>query len=442
MKITLIFSLLLLITISSSAQTINKEKLDNLFKILSENHQFMGSISVTHKGKQIYSNAIGHVDLENNIKATAQTRYRIGSISKMFTTVLTLKAAEQRKFSLEDPLSKWFPKVKNASKIKIKHLLNHRSGIYNFVAVPDYLDWNTKPKTRKELLQLIESFEAEFEPDAKARYSNSNYVLLTFLLEDAYGTSYKVLIEKLTKKLQLKNTYLGEEISLDKKECYSYTYLGSWNKSTETDMSVPLGAGAIISTSSDLNSFIRQLFSCKIINKKSLNLMKTIQEGYGSGLFEYSYGETNKVSYGHTGGIDGFHSMLAYLEEDDLSIAICANGIKSYTPGKIRLAVLHSFYQKDFELPIFKKSTLSTKDLDQYLGTYATEEVPFKLIVTKEQVTLLVEIEGSGQPAIPLEEKESNVFEFRPAGLVLKFNPETSEVFMTQGGNKATLKKE
>lgn len=442
MKTSLIFSLLLLITISSSAQTINKEKLDQLFDVLSQNHQFMGSISVTHKGKEIYNNAIGHADLETNRKATTQTRYRIGSISKMFTTVLTLKAVEQRKISLEDPISQWFPTVKNASSIKIKHLLNHRSGLYNFVATPDYLKWNTQQKTREELLELIASFDSEFEPNTAAKYSNSNYVLLTFLLEDIYGTSYKVLIEKLAKKLQLKNTYLGEETSLEKKECYSYTYLGDWNKSTETDMSVPLGAGAIVSTSADLNCFIRQLFKGKIIGKKSLNIMRTIQDGYGSGLFQYSYGETDKVSYGHTGGIDGFHSMLAYLEEDDLSIAICANGIKSYTPSKIRLAVLNSFYQKNFELPIFKSNTLSSEDLEPYLGRYVSEEVPFKLLLTKEKNTLLVEIEGSGQPAIPLEEKEPNVFEFRPAGLVLAFDLKKSEVLMTQGGNKAVLTKE
>jgi CubicO group peptidase (beta-lactamase class C family) len=442
MKINLIFSLVFLLTVSSFGQTIDKNKLDSLFQILSENNQFMGSVDVAYKGKSIYSNVTGLTDLENKIEATRDTRYRIGSISKMFTTALILQAVDKKKIHLDETIDKWFPKIKNASTIKIRHLLNHRSGIYNFVAVADYMDWNTQEKSREELLQMIEGFESEFKPNTKASYSNSNYVLLTIVLEKTYKKSYTELVAKFAKKLKLKNTYVGGATAFAKQECYSYNYLGSWSKSTETDMSIPLGAGAIISTPADLNSFVRQLFGGKVLREKSLQLMQTIEDGYGSGLFKYGYADTDKVSYGHTGGIDGFRSMLAYLEEDDLSIAICANGVREYTPGKIRIAILNTYYQKEIDFPVFKENTLSSDDLNQYIGTYTSPEVPFKVIITKDKNTLLVEMSGTGQPPIPLTEEEKNIFVFAPAGLRLGFNPQASEVTMSQGPNKAILKKE
>ena len=111
------------------AQSINSAKLDSLFSLLEEKNKFMGSIALYKEGHLLYSNAVGQVDGTNDRKPDRNTDYRIGSITKTFTSVLILQAVEKGKLRLEDTLSKWYPQVKNAGRITIRQMLTHQSGI-------------------------------------------------------------------------------------------------------------------------------------------------------------------------------------------------------------------------------------------------------------------------------------------------------------------------
>jgi CubicO group peptidase (beta-lactamase class C family) len=102
-----------------------------LFEVLEKNNKFMGSIAVSQDGKLLYSNAIGYSDIESLKKANAKTKYRIGSISKMFTASLILKAVEENKLSLKQTLDKYFPQIENSTEITIENLLSHKSGIHD-----------------------------------------------------------------------------------------------------------------------------------------------------------------------------------------------------------------------------------------------------------------------------------------------------------------------
>ena len=119
--------------LSSFAQQLNSKKLDSLFQKLDEHQKWMGSFTISVNGMPIYTKAIGFSNIEASRKSTTDSKYRIGSISKTFTAVLIFKAIEAKKLSLNDKLVNYFPAVKNADKITISDLLNHRSGIYNFI---------------------------------------------------------------------------------------------------------------------------------------------------------------------------------------------------------------------------------------------------------------------------------------------------------------------
>jgi D-alanyl-D-alanine carboxypeptidase len=160
------------------SQNLDKIKLDTYFNALEQNNKFMGSVAISKNGEIIYTKSIGFADVENRLKATEKTKYRIGSISKSFTAVLTLKAVEQKKVDLNQTIDKWFPAITNSKKITVKQLLSHRSGIHNFTNDADYLTYNTQPTTEKQMVEIITKGNSEFEPDSKAEYSNSNYVLL------------------------------------------------------------------------------------------------------------------------------------------------------------------------------------------------------------------------------------------------------------------------
>ena len=304
-KVLLTTLLFLSVTSIGFSQTFDKTKLDTYFQVLEKNNKFMGSVALSKNGELIYTKSIGYADLEHKIKATEKTKYRIGSITKSFTSVLIFKAIEKKKLDLNETIDTWFPTITNSNKITIKHLLTHRSGIHNFTNNANYLQWNTQSKTEKEMIEIIQKGGSNFKPNSRAMYSNSNFVLLTFILEKTFNMSYSELVQtQIIKPLHLANTFVFGKINPKNNEAKSYHYFGSWKKETETDFSVPLGAGAITSTPTDLITFANALFEGQLLTPESLKIMKTIKEGYGSGLFQVPF--YSRIGYGHTGGIDGF----------------------------------------------------------------------------------------------------------------------------------------
>lgn len=420
------------------SQNLDKTKLDNYFNALEQNNKFMGSVAVSKNGEIIYIKSIGFADVENKVKATENSKYRIGSISKSFTTVLILKAVEQKKLNTNQTIDKWFPTIKNAKKITVNHLLSHRSGIHNFTDDKDFLTWNTHPKTEKEMIEIIAKGGSDFNPDSKAEYSNSNFVLLTYILEKTFTKSYSDLLQEfIVKPIGLKNTYVFGKINPSNNECKSYSFSGSWKTETETDFTVPLGAGAITSTSSDLTKFADALFSGKLLTNESLEIMKTIKDGYGIGLFQIPFYKS--IGYGHTGGIDGFSSVYSYFLDDKISYALISNG-KNINNNDISIAVLSAVYDKPYEIPVFTTFTLTSEDLDKYLGVYASKQIPMKITISKDGNTLIAQ--GTGQPAFPIEATEKDKFKFDQAGAKFEFNPTAKTMILFQGGGQINFTKE
>ena len=436
-----VLTTLIVLTLSQIglAQTnFDKTKLDNYFNALEQNDKFMGSVAVSKNGEIIYTKSIGFADVENNVKATENSKYRIGSITKSFTTVLILKAVEEKKLNLNQTIDKWFPEIINAKDITLKHLLNHRSGIHNFTNNKDYLTWNTQPKTEKELVDIIAKGGSDFNPDSKAEYSNSNFVLLTFILEKTFSKSYSDLLQEfIVKPLGLTNTYVFGKINPLNNECKSYSFAGTWKAETETDFTIPLGAGAIISTPTDLTIFADALFNGKLVTNESLEIMKTIKEGYGIGLFQFPF--HNSVGYGHTGGIDGFSSVYSHFADDKISYALISNG-SNFSINNISVAVLSAVYDKPYEIPTFTAFNLTSEDLDKYLGVYSSSQIPLKITITKEGSTLIAQ--GSGQPSFPLEATGKDKFKFDQAGAEFEFNPNEKTMVLFQGGAQIIFTKE
>lgn len=430
MKKSLILLLITVFTATSVAQQFDKEKLDRYFQTLEKNDKFMGSVAISENGKIIYTNFLGYSDVETKTKPNETTKYRIGSISKSFTSALILKAMEENKLSLDTKISKYFPNIKNADQITISNLLNHRSGIHNFTDNQDYLSWNTQKKSEADLIKLIQDGGSDFDPNTKADYSNSNYVLLSFILEKVYKKPYgEILTDKIIKPLGLKNTFCGGKINVKNNEANSYHFENGWIKETETDMSIPLGAGAIVSTPSDLLQFADALFRGKIISENSLKLMQIIKENYGYGLFQMPFGD--KKAFGHTGGIDGFRSNYGYFPVEKVGFALTSNG-SNFKNNDIAIALLSAAFNQAYDIPTFNMIDLKTEELDQYLGTYSSTEIPLKITITKNDKTLMAQ--ATGQSAFPLEATAKNMFKFDQAGIVLEFKPSEKKMILNQGG--------
>ena len=311
-----------------SAQNTTKVRLDSLFDALLAGNKAMGSINISLSGKPFYSRAFGYsvIDGSTKVIATEKTKYRVASITKMFTAAIIFQLIQEGKLDFSTTLDEYFPEIQGAKTITIGLMLNHRSGLHNILDDADFTSWKVIPKTDEEMVQMIAKYPLDFTPDSRASYSNSNYILLGYIIEEVCKKPYHdVVKDRIISKIGLKNTYYGGKTDIGKGESYSYVYNNGWSKEPEADMSVLGGAGALVSTPSDLTRFIEALYAHKLMKQRYLPKMQNIQDGYGMGMFQFKLGD--RTAYGHPGGIDGFNSVLEYFPDDEIALCICSNGL-------------------------------------------------------------------------------------------------------------------
>jgi D-alanyl-D-alanine carboxypeptidase len=436
---TSIFTLALLC--ECFAQKLDTEKLDRLFNKLAENNNAMLSTAVAKNGTILYSNSIGYsrINGTDTVLSNEKSRYRIGSISKMFTAVMIFQLIEEEKLSLSDKLDEFFPQIPNADNITIKHLLGHQSGLFDITDEPGFREWKVDMKMEKELLNIIIKNSPVFEPGAETQYSNSNFILLGRIVSSLTGTSYQNALEKrITSKLDLKDTYLGTGfVDSSKNEVSSFFYTGKWQPEPETHLSLPGGAGSLISTPADLTKFITALFELVLVSQESLDKMTDIEEKYGLGIVKYV--KDDKTLYGYGGGIDGFNALTVYLPEEKLAIAFTSNG-RNFQGINILGAIWDIYWNKPFELPTFESISIKTEILDKYVGIYSSPEVPVKFIVTRENSVL--RLNGGEGPVIPLEAETEKKFKIARRGIIIEFIPEKEQMILTREGKETIFTKE
>ena len=415
-------------------------KLDQYLEVLFQNEKFMGSLAVAKNGKHIYNNSKGYqyISYKESKMATKDSKYKIGSITKTFTATMIFQLIDEQKLSLETPLSVFYPKITNADKITINHLLSHSSGLYNLTNADEFGTWKNKPATPEIMVSRIKKFEADFLPGEGEEYSNTNYLLLGYIIENLDNTSYAEAVQnRIVGRLKLENTYYGGVVDIHNNECHSYNFQDDiWQQSPETHMSLPGGAGALISTPTDLLVFIEALFNGKLISEKSLKEMTiTSDKGFGKGIFHTDFQGIDM--YGHDGGIDGFQSMLVYVPNLKMALALTSNGLSYEKMGIVRTAFQASMGM-DIQLPNFSKIELTAAQIKQYVGVYESEETPYDLVFEASGKTLKGAPEGSSlKELLPTNEDE---FTFDAIGVKLNFNLDNRTLMFKQGDNLLSTK--
>ncbi|MET7259004.1 serine hydrolase domain-containing protein [Dyadobacter fermentans] len=432
MKLKLIPIVALFFAFSASAQQINTADLDRLFDSLTVHNKSMASVLLMHKGQKVYERAIGYavVDSARSAKATPQTRYRIGSITKTFTATMIMQLVEEKKLALDTHLDKYFPSIPNAGRITIEMMLRHRSGIHNFTDDEAYWKQQTQPRTRAEMLAVFDKYKPDFIPDAEAKYSNTGYILLGYIIEEVTKKSYeKNLQERILARIGLKNTSFGGKIDPARGDAYSYSFSKSWEKREETDLSQPAGAGAIVSTPGDVLAFVNALFTGKLVSQQSLTQMTKIVDIFGIGLAPIPFYQ--KKGYGHTGGLDGFQTMMVYFPGDSLAGAVFSNGV-DYPLNDILIAMLSAYYKVPVIIPDFNAMQVSPEEAEPYLGVYESKQIPLKVTISHKDNKLF--FQPTGQPTFLLTPVKKDVFKIDSVQLTVEFRPEQKEATITQAG--------
>jgi CubicO group peptidase (beta-lactamase class C family) len=332
MKLKAIFLIILVLTSSHTfSQNLDTNKLDEFFNSLQKRNEAMGSIAISKNGKLIYSKAIGYKTIEGEKKtdSNTDTHYKIWSITKTYTAVMIFQLIEEGRLSLETTLNTFYPQIPYAEKITIKHMLSHRSGIFDYVNDTNEEIDLRGIQSKNVVADIIAKLKPNFMPNEDFRYSNSNYLLLGYIIETIDSSTFEVSLSKrISSKINLKNTYFGTNtISKLSNVAQTYEFDNLWKPVTgEANYNNHLATadGGIVTTMEDMAFFIDALFNDKLISKQSLNKMLEGEDFYRLGLMKTQF--YNYKGYGHTGGWLS-ESSLFYYPEDNLAISYATNGI-------------------------------------------------------------------------------------------------------------------
>ncbi len=252
-------------------------------------------VYVDQGGKAPGFYAAGWKNRENKIPADPQALFKIASISKLYDAVAVTKLVSDKRLSLDKTLADYFPELKgrieNAETITLSMMVQHRSGIPNLTDTPDF--WTDPPKTSEEALERVLDLPANFAPDDKYEYSNTNYLLISQLIEKVTGhNKFQYIREEVFTPLGLKNTY-GSIHDVDIDDVMSGYYVGIDEDIKTTDY------GSMLATAEDVGIFLRALNDGSLFNKSE-------QDVYAS-IYEYE----------HTGLIPGYQSIAKYHKDID-----------------------------------------------------------------------------------------------------------------------------
>lgn len=312
--------------VSAPAQEINTEKLNSFLDRVTQENRAMGSVVITRAGKTIYSRSFGNLGVAPD-KMQKADKYRIGSNTKLFTATLIHQLAEKGELELQETLDQYFPDIPNAGKITLAHLLNHTSGLGDFLMKGDTLLWGMEPLTEQEILEEIRAQGVKFEPGTDMKYSNSGYFLLTKILERTYGKKYPQIVSgQLLGPLNMTHTLSGVAEDATILLPYRLNAQNQWEKTDELYLPNFTGLGEIAATPGDLAIFLNALFGGRLVSEESLKKMMP-QKGrrYGMGIMQSPF--HSHVLYGHSGATLGTQSLALYDRENHLAVVACINGI-------------------------------------------------------------------------------------------------------------------
>lgn len=270
-------------------------------------------VYVDQAGKPPEFYAAGWHDRKNKIPANPKALFKIASISKLYVAVAVAKLVNDKQLSLDKTLADYLPelegRIENADKITLKMMVQHRSGIPNYTDTPNY--WENSPKSNRENLELVLDTPADFKPDKKYSYSNTNYLLIGEILDKTLGYSHHQYIKReILMPLELNNTYsLLSEVDIDK-------VMSGYDVGYDDDLKYNnfiSPAGSMIAVAQDVGIFLRALNDGSLLNDNEQAIYSSI------------------YVYEHTGLLPGYSSIAGYHKDIDAVVVEFVNTSGGYS---------------------------------------------------------------------------------------------------------------
>ncbi len=317
------------------AQTL-KEKVDGLVSKYNDYELFNGSILVANNSGVIIEKGYGPANIEWNIANTPDTRFRLGSVTKQFTSMLIMQLVKNGKVKLDAKVTDYLPYYRHdtGSKVTIEMLLTHTSGIPSYTSAPDFGKTSILHYEPDEFIKQHCSGNLEFEPGSRYLYNNSGYFILGAIIEHVTGMRYEDALHKfILDPLGLKNTGYDhfQTIIPQRATGYDKTFI-DYQNSAYLDMSLPYAAGSMYSTVGDIYKWDKSLQTEKLL---PADFMKMIFEprvatgkqfyGFGWTIGKLKIGEDSVTTISHNGGINGFVTRNFMIPEKNIFVILLNN---------------------------------------------------------------------------------------------------------------------
>lgn len=433
------------------------QKIDSLLNTLYLSGQINGNFLIAEKGKVLYKKSFGLANEDTKQLLNENSIFEIASVTKQFTAMAIMILNEKGKLNLDDNISKFIPELAFYKGITIKHLLNHTSGLPDYMELFEKIFDTSKIATNKDVITIFSQRKPKvlFSPNTQHEYSNTGYALLASIIEVASGETYANFLQKaIFKPLRMNNTFVYKRRTTPKKidnYAYGYVYSDSLKKYTlpdnlkETNFVVWLdgvvGDGGINSTVNDLLKWDRALYTNKLLSKKGLEevfnlttLNDNTQIKYGYGWEIDNHAEFGKIVF-HGGGWPGYATFFARHITNDKTIIILQNHDNITLPLRSLRNIVYNKYGTS-------KSALSVSQLQKFVGAY---ELQPGFIIEIERQNDQLYGKTAGQPTIELNHETGNSFllEDIRAQIMFNFNTDGTVKSLTfsQGGNKMEGKK-
>ncbi|MFJ7067903.1 serine hydrolase domain-containing protein [Streptomyces sp. NPDC101115] len=291
----------------------------------------------------VRSRTVGVMNRETDAPMDIHARFRIGSVSKTFSTVVLLQLMDEGRLDLDAPVNSLVPGLLPDDRITVRHLLTHRSGLADYTdkmfehTVPGFESVRNRVFSYRELVDLSLAEPRTTEPGAAYRYSNTNFVVVGMIIEKLTGRPVADAYERrIFTPLKLRGTsYVHPDTRIAGRHARGYLYPDEEGAppvdSTEQTVSWAQSAGAVISTPADLNTFMSALMRGRLLSPAMLDAMTTVTPTdttgtrfYGLGLRRYDLSCGTRV-YGHTGTVQGFYTYAFATRDGRRSLAALAN---------------------------------------------------------------------------------------------------------------------
>lgn len=418
-------------------------EIDNLLNSLYAKGQLNGNFLIAEKGQVLYKKSFGLANEETKQPLNENSVFEIASVTKQFTAMAIMILHEKGKLNLNDNLSKFIPELSFYKGITIKHLLNHTSGLPDYMELFEKVFDSSKIATNKDVISIFAQLQPKvlFAPNSKQEYCNTGYALLASIIERASGENYPDFLQKaIFKPLEMTNSFVYKRRLAPKKidnYAFGYVYDESSKKYVlpddvkETKFVIMLdgvvGDGGVNSTINDLLKWDRALYSNKLLSKKGVDEMFTMTTLNDSTKIKYGYGweidnhkEFGKIVY-HGGGWPGYATFFARHISDDKTIIILQNHDKITLPVNLLRTILYG--ENDT-----KKIVLNNEHLEKLVGAYELQ--PGFIIDIERQINQLYG-KTAGQPTLALIPETENSFLLEEIGAQIMFN------FNTEGTVKS-----